>query len=73
MRWRLIIEEFSPELVYIQGETNIVADALSRLDIIDDVDYNLSDTQNLDTFYADLFDLSDNSIVNPLTYKYIYG
>ena len=28
MRWRLIIEEFSPELVYIQGEKNIVADAL---------------------------------------------
>ena len=71
MRWRLIIEEFSPELVYIQGETNIVADALSRLEIIDDVDYNLSDTQNLDTFYADLFDLSDNDIVNPITYKNI--
>ena len=51
---RLIIDEFSPELVYIQGETNIVADALSRLEIIDNVDYNLSDTQNLDTFYADL-------------------
>ena len=44
MRWRLIIEEFSPELVYIQGEKDIVADALSRLEIIDDVDYNLSDT-----------------------------
>ena len=71
MRWRLIIEEFSPELVYIQGEINIVADALSRLEIIDDVDYNLSDTQNLDTFYADLFDLSDNDIVNPITYKNI--
>ena len=35
MRWRLIIEEFSPELIYIQGERNIVADALSRLDIVD--------------------------------------
>ena len=69
MRWRLIIEEFSPKLVYIQGEKNIVA--LSRLDIIDDVDYNLSDTQNLDTFYADLFDLSDNNIINPITYKNI--
>ena len=64
MRWRLIIEEFSPELVYIQGETNIVADALSRLEIIDNVDYNLSDTQNLDN-------LSDNDIVNPITYKNI--
>lgn len=33
MRWRLIIEEFNPELIYIKGERNIVADALSRLDI----------------------------------------
>ena len=38
---------------------------------IDDVSYNLSDTQNLDTFYADLFDLSDNYIINPITYKNI--
>ena len=29
MRWRLIIEEFSPKFVYIQGEINIVADGLS--------------------------------------------
>ena len=33
MRWRLLIEEFGPELVYLQGKKNIVADALSRLDI----------------------------------------
>ena len=31
MRWRLIIEEFGPKLTYIKGETNVVADALSRL------------------------------------------
>ena len=31
MRWRLIIEEFSPTLVYLKGENNPVADALSRL------------------------------------------
>ena len=34
MRWHLIIEEYAPELIYIQGEHNIVADALSRLDIM---------------------------------------
>jgi transposase InsO family protein len=33
MRWRLFIEEYSPDLKYIKGENNIVADALSRLDI----------------------------------------
>ena len=33
MRWRLIIEEFNPDLIYIKGERNIVTDALSRLDI----------------------------------------
>ena len=32
MRWRLIIEEFGPELKYIKGENNVVADTLSRLE-----------------------------------------
>jgi len=31
MRWRLFIEEYSPDLRYIKGENNVVADALSRL------------------------------------------
>ena len=31
MRWRLVIEEFGPELRYIKGEQNVVADTLSRL------------------------------------------
>ena len=31
MRWRLIIEEYAPELIHLKGETNIVADSLSRL------------------------------------------
>ena len=33
MRWRLYIEEYSPDIRYIKGKNNIVADALSRLDI----------------------------------------
>ena len=33
MRWRLYIEEYSPDLQYIKGTKNIVADALSRLDM----------------------------------------
>ena len=31
IHWRLAIEEYLPELIYIKGEKNVVADALSRL------------------------------------------
>jgi hypothetical protein len=34
LRWRLIAEEYGPEIRYIKGEKNVVADALSRLDTI---------------------------------------
>ena len=33
MRWRLILEEFGPELKYIKGENNVLSDALSQLEI----------------------------------------
>ncbi|KAL3784137.1 hypothetical protein HJC23_005795 [Cyclotella cryptica] len=32
-QWRLLLEEFGPEIVYIKGIHNTVADAISRLDI----------------------------------------
>ena len=35
MQWRLYIEEYSPDLQYIKGEKNVVADALSRLELDD--------------------------------------
>ena len=35
MFWRLILEDFDPELKYIKGENSIVSNALSRLDISD--------------------------------------
>ena len=31
-RWRLLLEEYGPEIVYIMGEDNVVADAISRLE-----------------------------------------
>jgi transposase InsO family protein len=31
MRWRLLMEEFGIDLIYIKGEHNVAADALSRL------------------------------------------
>ena len=36
MRWRLVLEEYSPELIYIKGEDNTVADALSHLTMVQD-------------------------------------
>ena len=32
MRWHLILEGFGPELIYIEGENNFVANVLSRLE-----------------------------------------
>jgi len=31
-RWRLLLEEYAPEIVYIKGTHNTVADAISRLE-----------------------------------------
>eukprot|EP00957_Ditylum_brightwellii_P117250 8942108-Ditylum_brightwellii.AAC.2 len=31
MRWKLLVEEFGPEIKYIEGKANSVADAISRL------------------------------------------
>ena len=72
MRWQLIIEEISPELICLKGKTNIMADALSKLEI------NMSkiqseDMQNMhyktEHFALDDTDLSDDAY--PLHYKLI--
>ena len=34
MRWRLTLKEYRPALRYIKGKSNVVADALSRLDML---------------------------------------
>jgi len=31
-RWRLLLEEYDPEIIHIKGIHNTVADAISRLD-----------------------------------------
>ena len=42
MRWMLLLEEYGPEIKYIKGPKNVVADALSSLskpcDIVDSID-----------------------------------
>ena len=49
MRWRLILEEFGPELKYIKGENNVVSDALSRLEMSDNQEIlNISELYGYD-------------------------
>ncbi len=61
MRWRLIIEEFGPELRYIKGEHNIVADVLSRMRLKEE------------EFSVDAFAFDDEDFPEsfPLSYKQI--
>ena len=58
MRWRLLIEEFGPDLVYIKGTHNVVADALSRLAMTEE------------DFSADAFAFDDAELPDkfPLSY-----
>ena len=49
MRWRLILGEFGPELEYIKWENNVVADALSCLEMSDNQEIlNISELYGYD-------------------------
>jgi hypothetical protein len=43
-RWRLLLEEYAPEIIYIKRIHNTVADAISRLDYNPEI--NPTDEQN---------------------------
>ena len=60
MRWRLLLEEFGPKLVYIKGQENIVADALSRMRMSED------------DFSAEAFALDENEDEFPTEYPLSY-
>ena len=65
MRWRLILKEFGPELKYIKGENNIVADTLYRLEMSDNKEIlNISEVYGYDDA-----DLPDSAY--PIHYHYI--
>ena len=51
MCWRIILKEYGPELQYIKGEANVVADALSRLDML--ADHPVSEEEVAEMFAAD--------------------
>ena len=41
--WCMVIEDFAPELVYIPGAKNVVADAISWLEMSDTIELNTFD------------------------------
>ena len=58
MRWRLKLEEFGPEIKYIKGENNVVANALSHLEMSDNQEIlNISELYGYDD--EDLSDIAD--------------
>ena len=67
MRWRLILEEYSPELIYIKGTKNIPADALSRLELVTDPEPIKADPQTL----AEQFAIEKEDLSHPTSYKSI--
>ena len=72
MRWWLILEDISPELIYIKGSKNVVADALSRLDKIDYL-YNNNNNkvgpalESLSKHFA----LNNKDVLHPTSFKTI--
>ena len=72
MRWRLLIKEFIPTFQYIKGEHNIVADALSRLPLLDDTPHEESHCTltKLSECFATALD--PTSITFPLKFQVIY-
>jgi len=63
-RWRLFIEEYSPNLQYIKGENNVVADALSCLP-----QQSISCQDSLDSFYS-LVECHKSDHKNTLPYDF---
>ena len=73
MRWQLILEEFGPELIYIEGSTNIVADALSCLKIIDNLNSKTKNNKVESTLenMSENFALINEDITLPTSFKTI--
>ena len=71
--WRLVLEEYGPELKYIKGEKNVVADALSRLVMIKEEDQEpkqpVTQRYLAEHFGLDSSDLPEDAY--PLRYRII--
>ena len=62
MRWRLLIKEFGPTIEYIKGPKNIIADVLSRLNLVSSPN-NVQDMANCYGLYKD--DLPSDAFRSP--------
>ena len=80
MRWRLYLEEYSPQIKYIKGEENATADAISRLpkminqmEIIHvpDIKEFLTVEEMSDLFYYDQLIKEKELITTPINYEEI--
>ena len=65
LRWRLMLEQYGPEIKYITGPDNDAADALSRLSLIksditerDIKRGSLSESYSVNKLYIDTFPLT---------------
>jgi hypothetical protein len=71
MQWRLLLEEYGPELQYIKGKNNIVADALSPLGMVKEPITETLATEQAATLYAGDETEFDFPAEFPLTYAEI--
>ena len=65
----MVLEEYDPELVYIKGPDNVVADALSRLDLLSDEENLFTEANYLEWLSMEQEDLSPDC--HPLRWSLI--
>ena len=65
IRWRLIIEEYGPDLRYIEGPKNVVADALSRLGLKDNPDFK-DMTEQCQFYESQVMAIDDTPVIKTM-------
>ena len=73
VRWRMLLEEFGPQFKFINGVKNVVADAMSRLDLTEkhhdiiedttkDVQLSYANDKEMEEVMEDIFPMSPREI-----------